>query len=175
MADRSKVLRYCSVWTPLFLVWFRFCEGLVVRVPFRRLRPDASVPTRAYAGDAGYDLAAAEGVVLAPGERALVGIGIAVAIPDGYAGLVLPRSGLAMRHGISLVNTPGLIDPGYRGELMVPLINHDREKTFEVVAGMRIAQLVLVRAVEARFLSVDLLEESADGRGEDGFGSSGTG
>jgi dUTP pyrophosphatase len=146
-----------------------------LRVPFRRLRPEASVPTRAYAGDAGYDLAAAEEVVLAPGERAVVGIGIAIAIPDGYAGLVLPRSGLAVRHGISLVNTPGLIDPGYRGELMVPLINHDRERTFEVVVGMRIAQLVLVRAAEARFLSVDLLEESADERGEGGFGSSGTG
>lgn len=149
-------------------------EQPVLKVPFRRLRSDAKVPDRAYEGDAGYDLAAAEGVVLAPGERAVIRTGIAMAVPDGYAGLVLPRSGLAVRHGISLVNTPGLIDPGYRGELMVPLINHDREETFEVVAGMRIAQLVLVRAAEARFVSMELLEEGADDRGEGGFGSSGT-
>jgi dUTP pyrophosphatase len=147
----------------------------VLKVPFRRLRPEAKVPDRAYAGDAGYDLAAAESVVLVPGERAVVRTGIAIAVPDGYAGLVLPRSGLAVRHGISLVNAPGLIDPGYRGELMVPLINHDRAETFEVETGMRIAQLVLVRAAEARFVSVELLEEGADGRGEGGFGSSGTG
>ena len=149
-------------------------EQSVLNVPFRRLRPGAKVPDRAYAGDAGYDLAAAERVVLAPGERAVIRTGLAIAVPEGYAGLVLPRSGLAVRHGISLVNAPGLIDPGYRGELMVPLINHDREETFEVVAGMRIAQLVLVRAAEARFVSVELLEEVADGRGEGGFGSSGT-
>jgi dUTP pyrophosphatase len=147
----------------------------VLKVPFRRLRPEAKVPDRAYAGDAGYDLAAAESVVLVPGERAVVRTGIAIAVPDGYAGLVLPRSGLAVRHGISLVNAPGLIDPGYRGELMVPLINHDRAETFEVETGMRIAQLVLVRAAEAQFVSVELLEEGADGRGEGGFGSSGTG
>lgn len=146
-----------------------------MRVPFRRLRPEARVPARAYAGDAGYDLAAAEEVVLAPGERAVVRTGIAVAVPDGYAGLVLPRSGLATRFGVSLVNAPGLIDPGYRGELMIPLINHDREEAFEVVVGMRIAQLVLVRVAEARFVGVELLEESADGREEGGFGSSGTG
>jgi len=146
-----------------------------LRVPFRRLRPEARVPARAYAGDAGYDLAAAEEVVLAPGERAVVRTGIAVAVPDGYAGLVLPRSGLATRFGVSLVNAPGLIDPGYRCELMIPLINHDREEAFEVVVGMRIAQLVLVRVAEARFVGVELLEESADGREEGGFGSSGTG
>jgi dUTP pyrophosphatase len=150
-------------------------EQPVLKVLFRRLRPEAKVPDRAYAGDAGYDLAAAESVVLAPGERAVVRTGIAIAVPDGYAGLVLPRSGLAVRHGISLVNAPGLIDPGYRGELMVPLINHDRAETFEVETGMRIAQLVLVRAAEARFMSVELLEEGADRRGEGGFGSSGTG
>ena len=150
-------------------------EKPVLRVPFRRLRPEAKVPERAYTGDAGYDLSAAENLLLAPGERAVVRTGLAIAIPDGYAGLVLPRSGLAVRHGVSLVNTPGLIDPGYRGELMVPLINHDREETFEVEVGMRIAQLVLVRAAEARFVSVELLEEGADGRGEGGFGSSGTG
>jgi dUTP pyrophosphatase len=150
-------------------------EQPVLKVPFRRLRPGARVPERAYAGDAGYDLAAAENLVLAPGERAVIRTGIAIAVPDGYAGLVLPRSGLAVRHGISLVNAPGLIDPGYRGELMVPLINHDREETFEVETGMRVAQLVLVRAAEARFVSVELLEEGADGRGEGGLGSSGTG
>ena len=111
--------------------------------------------------------------MLAPGGRAVVGTGIAVAVPDGYAGLVLPRSGLAVRHGISLINAPGLIDPGYRGELKVPLINHDREESFEVKAGMRIAQLVLVRAAEVRFVGVEHLEECADGRGEGGFGSSG--
>jgi dUTP pyrophosphatase len=150
-------------------------EQPVLKVPFRRLLPGARIPERAYAGDAGYDLAAAENLVLAPGERAVIRTGIAIAVPDGYAGLVLPRSGLAVRHGISLVNAPGLIDPGYRGELMVSLINHDREETFEVETGMRIAQLVLVRAAEARFVSVELLEEGADGRGEGGFGSSGTG
>ncbi len=150
-------------------------EQSVLNVSFRRLRPEAKVPDRAYAGDAGYDLAAAEGVVLAPGERAVIRTGLAIAVPEGYAGLVLPRSGLAVRYGISLVNTPGLIDSGYRGELMVPLINHDREESFEVIAGMRIAQLVLVRAAEARFVSVELFEKVADGRGEGGFGSSGTG
>lgn len=132
------------------------------------------MPIRAYTGDAAYDLAAAEKVVLAPGERAVVSTGIAIAVPNGYAGLVLPRSGLATRFGVSLVNTPGLIDPGYRGELLVPLINHDREETFEVEVGMRIAQLVLVKAAEARFVGVELLEESADDRGEGGFGSSGS-
>ena len=127
---------------------------------------------RAHAGDAGYDLVAAEGAVLAPGERAVVGTGIAVAVPDGYAGLVLPRSGLAARHGVSLVNTPGLIDSGYRGEIRIPLINHDREETFRVERGMRIAQLVLVRAADAFFFEGDL-PLGADGRGGCGFGSSG--
>ena len=145
-----------------------------MRVPFWRLRPEARVPVRAYTGDAGYDLAAAERVMLAPGKRAVVSTGIAITVPEGYAGLVLPRSGLATRFGVSLVNTPGLIDPGYRGELMVPLINHDREETFEVVVGMRIAQLVLVKAAEAHFVGVELLEEGVDDRGEGGFGSSGS-
>ena len=152
-----------------------YSEDPVLKVPLRRLQPGAKFPDRAYAGDAGYDLAAAESVVLAPGERAVIRTGIAIAVPNGYAGLVLPRSGLAVRHGISLVNAPGLIDPGYRGELIVPLINHDRVETFEVTAGMRIAQLVLVRAAEARFVSVELLDEGTDGRGGGGFGSSGAG
>jgi dUTP pyrophosphatase len=111
---------------------------------------------------------------LAPGERELVGTGVAVAIPIGYAGLVLPRSGLAVRHGVSLVNTPGLIDSGYRGEIRVPLINHDPRETFRIERGMRIAQLVLVRAADAAFVEVDLLDAGPDGRGEGGFGSSGT-
>ena len=144
-----------------------------MKVPFRRLRPEAPSPTRAHAGDAGYDLVAAESAVLEPGGRAVVGTGIAVAIPDGYAGLVLPRSGLATRYGVSLVNAPGLVDSGYRGELKVPLINHDREEAFKVEVGTRIAQLVLVRTARAEFFAVEHLEESADGRGEGGFGSSG--
>lgn len=142
-------------------------------LPFHRLSESAIVPSRAHAGDAGYDLASAEGATLAPGERALVGTGVAVAIPAGYAGLVLPRSGLAVRHGISLVNAPGLIDSGYRGELRVPLINHDRHESFTVEPGMRIAQLLLVRAADALFVAVESLSESADGREEGGFGSSG--
>ena len=144
-----------------------------MRVPFRRVRPEAKVPERAYAGDAGYDLAAAESATLTPGGRAIISTGIALAVPDGYAALVLPRSGLATKFGVSLVNAPGLIDPGYRGELLVPLVNHDREETFEVKVGMRIAQLVLVRAAEASFVAVELLEEGADGRRAGGFGSSG--
>lgn len=146
-----------------------------LKIPFRRLHFDAREPSRAHTGDAGYDLRSVETVSLPPGGRALVGTGISVAIPEGYAGLVLPRSGLAVKHGVSLVNTPGLIDSGYRGEIKVPLINHDREQTFEVEVGMRISQLVLVRAAGADFLEVELLEASADGRDEGGFGSSGTG
>ena len=125
-----------------------------MRVPFRRLRPAAREPETAHAGDAGYDLRSVEEVSLRPGGRALVRTGISVAIPAGYAGLVLPRSGLAMRHGIAPVNTPGLIDSGYRGEIKVPLINHDRQETFEVEIGMRIAQLLLVRAAEAYFVGM---------------------
>jgi dUTP pyrophosphatase len=143
-------------------------------VPFRRLVPEAATPERAHVGDAGYDLRSVERVDLAPGSRALVRTGISVAIPEGYAGLVLPRSGLAIRHGISLVNTPGLIDSGYRGEIQVPLINHDREETFLIEEGTRIAQLVLVRAASAFFAEVEFLESAADGRGESGFGSSGS-
>ena len=132
------------------------------------------MPERAHAGDAGYDLRSVERVDLAPGARVLVRTGISIAIPEGYAGLVLPRSGLAVRHGISLVNTPGLIDSGYRGEIRVPLINHDREEIFLIEEGTRIAQLVLVRAASAFFAEVESLESAADGRGEGGFGSSGS-
>jgi dUTP pyrophosphatase len=143
-------------------------------VPFLRLVPEAQAPERAHTGDAGYDLRSVEEMELVPGGRALVRTGVSVAIPDGYAGLVLPRSGLAVRHGISLVNAPGLIDSGYRGEILVPLINHDREETFRVEVGTRIAQLVLVRAGEAAFEEVEHLEDGPDGRGEGGFGSSGS-
>lgn len=146
-----------------------------MKLPFRRLSEAAIPPKRAHDGDAGYDLASAEEVTLAPGERALVATGISLAIPEGHAGLVLPRSGLAVRHGVSLVNAPGLIDSGYRGEVKVPLINHDRDESFTVEPGSRIAQLLLVRAADAFFVQVESLEESADGRGEGGFGSSGTG
>ena len=132
------------------------------------------MPERAHAGDAGYDLRSVEEMELVPGGRALVRTGISVALPSGYAGLVLPRSGLAVRHGISLVNAPGLIDSGYRGEILVPLINHDRRATFSVESGTSIAQLVLVRAGKAVFEEVELLEAGPDGRGEGGFGSSGS-
>ncbi len=144
-----------------------------LQVPFRRLVPDAGIPERAHPGDAGYDLRSVEEAELRPGRRILVRTGISVAIPEGYAGLVLPRSGLAVRHGISLVNTPGLIDSGYRGEIQVPLINHDRRETFLVEEGARIAQLVLVQVAAALFSEVEFLEAATDGRGEGGFGSSG--
>ena len=136
-----------------------------------RLDPRAKLPTRAHAGDAGLDLYALEATALAPGGRASIPTGIAVEIPSGQAGLVLPRSGLADRHGIALVNAPGLIDAGYRGELRVLLLNTDRSARFEVAAGDRVAQLVLVRIEEPAVLEVPALGESARGGG--GFGSSG--
>jgi len=142
-----------------------------VTLRFRRLSADAVPPARAHDGDAGFDLHAAEPAVLGPGERASVGTGLAVAIPDGFAGLVLPRSGLAARHGIALVNAPGLIDSGYRGELRVLLLNTDRAEAFEVSTGDRIAQLVLVRA-EAPALE-EAVELDDTTRGAGGFGSSG--
>jgi dUTP pyrophosphatase len=142
-----------------------------VIVRFRRLSDSARPPTRAHDGDAGYDLHAAEAAALGPGERASVGTGIAVAIPEGHAGLVLPRSGLAARHGISLVNAPGLIDAGYRGELRVLLLNTDRERSFEVVAGDRIAQLLVVRVEGPQLEEAPELDET--GRGGGGFGSTG--
>ncbi|HWF52340.1 MAG TPA: dUTP diphosphatase [Solirubrobacteraceae bacterium] len=137
----------------------------------RRLDPAARVPTRAHAGDAGLDLYALAGVALGPGERASVGTGIAVEIPEGRAGLVLPRSGLAQRHGIALVNAPGLIDSGYRGEVRVLLLNTDRSERFEFLPGDRIAQLVLVAIEAPEVVVADELELSERGAG--GFGSSG--
>jgi len=134
------------------------------------VRPDATLPQRAYADDAGLDLAACERVVLGPGERATVGTGLAVAIPRGYAGYVQPRSGLASKHGIAMVNSPGLVDSGYRGELRVVLLNTDRRNAFEVEPGMRIAQLVLLPVPHVDLRVVDELPDSE--RGERGFGSS---
>ena len=142
----------------------------MIELPIRRLRDDAVVPMRAYAGDAGLDLAACERVELAPGERATVATGLAVAIPDGYAGFVQPRSGLASRHGITLVNSPGLVDSGYRGELKVILLNTDAREPFVVEPGMRIAQLVVMQVPGIDPVEVDELPESE--RGVRGFGSS---
>jgi dUTP pyrophosphatase len=143
----------------------------VIDLPVRRVREEAVVPERAYSGDAGLDLAACERVELGPGERALVPTGLAVAIPDGYAGFVLPRSGLAARHGISIVNAPGLVDAGYRGEVQVALLNTDASEAFTVEPGMRIAQLVVQRIEHARPVVTDELPASERGAG--GFGSSG--
>ena len=134
------------------------------------MRPEAILPQRAYEDDAGLDLAACESVVLGPGERATVGTGLAVAIPRGYAGYVQPRSGLASNHGISMVNSPGLVDSGYRGELRIVLLNTDRERPFAVEPGMRIAQLVLLAVPHVDLRVVDELPLSE--RGERGFGSS---
>ncbi len=142
----------------------------MIELPIRRLRPDAQVPTRAYDGDAGIDLAACERVELAPGERALVSTGLAVAIPEGYAGYVQPRSGLATKHGISIVNTPGLVDSGFRGELLVNLLNTDPREPFVVEPGMRIAQLVVLAVPEVEPVEVEELPQSE--RGSRGFGSS---
>lgn len=141
-------------------------------VPTLRLDPDLPLPSYARAGDAGADLVAREGVVLkAGGGRAKVAAGVAVAIPEGYAGLVLPRSGLAARHGVTVVNSPGLVDAGYRGELNVLLLNTDPDSDYEVHRGDRIAQLVIVAVETAAF---DVVEElPASERGGGGFGHSG--
>jgi dUTP pyrophosphatase len=144
----------------------------LIELPIQRLRADAVIPARAYQGDAGLDLAACERVALAPGERAVVGTGLAVAIPEGYAGFVQPRSGLADRHGITIVNSPGLIDSGYRGELKVILLNTDLVHPFVVEPGMRIAQLVVVEVPGIELEEVDELPGTE--RGVRGHGSSGT-
>ena len=141
-----------------------------MEVAFRKLRDDAVVPARAYEGDAGLDLASCEHVVLEPGGRATVGTGLAVAVPDGYAGFVQPRSGLAARHGITIVNAPGLVDSGYRGEVRIVLLNTDARETFVVEPGMRIAQLVVVPVASVEPLEMEELPESE--RGVRGFGSS---
>lgn len=140
-------------------------------IAFRRLRPEARLPVRAHPGDAGLDLVAAEARELAPGGRAAVPTGLAVAVPDGFAGLVLPRSGLAREHGVTVANAPGLIDAGYRGELVVLLVNLGAEP-FRIGPGDRIAQLVVVPVGLAPAVEVDELPPS-DGRGGGGFGSTG--
>lgn len=142
----------------------------MIELPIQRLHDGAVVPARAYDGDAGLDLSACERMTLAPGERALVGTGLAVAIPDGYAGFVQPRSGLAARHGIAVVNSPGLVDSGYRGELRVCLLNTDPSEPFTVEPGMRIAQLVVLPVPSVTLVEVDELPASE--RGVRGFGSS---
>jgi dUTP pyrophosphatase len=142
-----------------------------VELRFALLDDRARPPSRAHDDDAGLDLRAVEAARLGPGERASVGTGVAVAIPQGHAGLVLPRSGLAARHGVALVNAPGLIDPGYRGEIRVLLLNTDRTETFEIEPGDRIAQLLLVPFVAAEPVEANELDETH--RGLAGFGSSG--
>lgn len=129
------------------------------------------IPVYAHPGDAGADLVAAESVRLEPGQRALVGTGVRIALPDGYAAFVVPRSGLAAKHGITIVNAPGTVDAGYRGEIKVSLLNTDAEHTYDVAVGDRIAQLIVMPVPRARFLPVDALPDSP--RGESGFGSTG--
>jgi dUTP pyrophosphatase len=142
-----------------------------VTLPFKRLDPDAVLPTRAHPGDAGLDLRSAVDVEVAPGERALVPTGVAVAIPDGHAGLVLPRSGLASKHGLTMANAPGLIDAGYRGEVICAVVNLDRDTPVRISKGDRIAQLVVVAVPE---LAAEWVEElPPTTRGEGGFGSTG--
>jgi dUTP pyrophosphatase len=142
----------------------------MTQLPVQRIHDGATLPTRAYDGDAGLDLSACERVELGPGERAVVGTGLAIAIPEGHAGFVQPRSGLAARHGITIVNTPGLVDAGYRGELKVVLLNTDRAERFVVEPGMRIAQLVVVPVALPE--PAEVTELPASDRGEKGFGSS---
>jgi dUTP pyrophosphatase len=146
---------------------------MAITPPLRvhRLDADAKLPRRAHPGDAGYDLCALEDLVLGPGERAMVRTGIAIELPDGHAGWVVPRSGLAARHGIALVNAPGLIDAGYRGEVKVLLLNTDPAADFAVAAGDRIAQLVVAAVAAPEVVEVEVLSETA--RAEGGFGSSG--
>lgn len=135
------------------------------------MHPDLPLPSYAHAGDAGADLVSAEDISLKPGQRAAVATGLSIALPFGYVGLVHPRSGLALKHGISMVNTPGTIDSGYRGEIKVILINHDLDSTFEINRGDRIAQLVIQKVEHATFKLVDSLEDTDRGNG--GFGSTG--
>ena len=142
-----------------------------VDVQILRLDPDLPLPAYAHPGDAGADLVSAIDVRLAPGERVVVPTGIALALPEGYVAFVQPRSGLAARHGVSIVNTPGTVDAGYRGEIKVLLVNHDRTEPVELRRGDRVAQLVVQRFERARFVAVDELPDSARGAG--GYGSTG--
>lgn len=142
-----------------------------ISLPIKRLDPSVELPSYAYEGDAGLDLRSNEDVTLAPLERRLVSTGLAIAIPDGYAGFVQPRSGLALREGLSMANTPGLIDAHYRGELKVCAVNLDAEKSIHIEKGERIAQLVIQKVPVVTLVEVDELDETD--RGEGGFGSSG--
>ncbi len=142
-----------------------------VDLPFARVRPEGQLPQAQHPGDAGLDLRAAEGVTVKPGERAMVPTGVAVAIPDGHAGLVLPRSGLASKKGLTLANAPGLIDSGYRGEVVCAVVNLDLHEAVEISAGDRIAQLVIVSVPDVSPAFVEELPGSS--RGEGGFGSTG--
>ncbi|HET9311351.1 MAG TPA: dUTP diphosphatase [Actinomycetota bacterium] len=143
-----------------------------MEIPFRRLDPNAALPQAQHPGDAGLDLRANADVEVLPGERAMIATGVAVAIPDGHAGLVLPRSGLASKHGLTLANSPGLIDAGYRGEVVVAAVNLDRTESVKLARGDRIAQLVVVAIPHVEPAWADELPASA--RGADGFGSTGT-
>jgi len=143
----------------------------VTELPFKRLDPEASLPEQAHPGDAGLDLRSVMDVEVKPGERVMVRTGLAVAIPDGHAGLVLPRSGLASKHGLTLSNAPGLIDAGYRGEVVCAVVNLDREETVRIAKGDRVAQLVIVQVPEVSPTWVGELPGST--RGEGGFGSTG--
>lgn len=142
-----------------------------INLPIKRLDPTVELPTYAYEGDAGLDLRANEDVTLAPHERRLVSTGLAIAIPEGYAGFVQPRSGLALREGLSMANTPGLIDSHYRGELKVCAVNLDDERPITISRGERIAQLVIQRVPVVTLVEVEELDETD--RGSGGFGSSG--
>jgi dUTP pyrophosphatase len=142
-----------------------------LQILVRRLDPDLPLPSYAHPGDAGADLVTTIDIDLAPGERALIPTGIAIALPEGYVALIHPRSGLAARHGISIVNTPGTVDAGYRGEIKVLLINHDRTESVQLSRGDRIAQLVIQRFERAAFIAVDDLPDSSRGAG--GYGSTG--
>jgi dUTP pyrophosphatase len=144
----------------------------VTELPVRKLRPDAKLPAAQHPGDAGLDLCSAVDVVVEPGERVMIPTGVAVAIPDGHAGLVLPRSGLASQHGLTMANSPGLIDAGYRGEVICAAVNLDREEAVKILVGDRIAQLVIVELPGIAPVWVAELPEST--RGEGGFGSTGT-
>ena len=144
----------------------------MTELAFQRLDPDAVLPERAHPGDAGFDLRSIEDVEVGPGERAMVRTGVAVAIPDGHAGLVLPRSGLASKHGLTLANAPGLIDSGYRGEVICSVVNLDPHESVKIARGDRMAQLVVVEMPELRPRWVEELPPSS--RGEGGFGSTGT-
>jgi dUTP diphosphatase len=143
----------------------------LIEVSFVKLDPEAETPALAHRGDAGYDLTSRADLTLKPGQRALVPTGIAVSIPEGYAGFLQPRSGLAAKHGISIVNTPGLIDSHYRGEVKVILVNLDAEQPFDVKRGDKICQLVFHKVEQADFYEVEKLDETV--RGEGGFGSTG--